>query len=502
MKTTDSTFEERAGIAEVRRVSSELRRFIGFGEEDQERLLAFFPHAEPHLSKVVDHFYDRLSDFPRAASVLRDQEHINQLKKTLIVWLVELLTGPWDDAYCQRRVRIGVRHVQVGLAVEYMFGAMSLVREHLYSIAQRVMEDGAGQLCISISRVTDFDLALMTWTYMDASSAQDQRTLQDMILENLPAAVLCLDEEMRVTSSTRLFDSESVTGRPLLEVLPSDLVDAVDIEGSIGIAHTLGHSLSYENVKTSQSRHFKLTIVPVEHALATTLVHVEDTTNLFEAEVRAKQAESLAQIGTLAANVAHEIRNPLAAISATIQIIGRSFHDGDQRRPVLEKLQHQISRLNQLVNDLLGYARPLDAHEEDVLLAECVRDAIITSGVEASMEGEGGMVCADPTALARILVNLLQNASDAGSQVTVRLSGHWIEVEDDGPGVAAEVEETLFEPFVTSKAKGTGLGLAICRKVCAGMGARLDLMPGPPTRFRVTFSVSRTSPAGTSKRSG
>ena len=81
MKTTDSTFEERAGIAEVRRVSSELRRFIGFGEEDQERLLAFFPHAEPHLSKVVDHFYDRLSDFPRAASVLRDQERINQLKK-------------------------------------------------------------------------------------------------------------------------------------------------------------------------------------------------------------------------------------------------------------------------------------------------------------------------------------------------------------------------------------------------------------------------------------
>jgi two-component system sensor histidine kinase PilS (NtrC family) len=76
----------------------------------------------------------------------------------------------------------------------------------------------------------------------------------------------------------------------------------------------------------------------------------------------------------------------------------------------------------------------------------------------------------------------------------------WVEVEDDGPGIAEEVASTLFDPFVTSKARGTGLGLAISKKLCTGMQARLELRPSIPTRFRITFSALRASPDGIEAR--
>jgi signal transduction histidine kinase len=240
-----------------------------------------------------------------------------------------------------------------------------------------------------------------------------------------------------------------------------------------------------------------------------------------QAESRALQSEALARIGSLAANVAHEIRNPLTAISATLQVIGASLDASDRRKPILTKVQEQVLRLDRLVSDLLGYARPVEPQSRRVGLGSVVREALAQAGVPARLlEAESVEVVADPQLVQQIIVNLLQNARDAAGgegQIEVRVGpGPAIEIADDGPGVSVEVTAKLFEPFVTTKMRGTGLGLAISRKLAESMGGALAWDPrrgqgcapgrGPGALFRLTLPPSPprggASPGDTAAHSG
>ncbi|MFT5586210.1 MAG: signal transduction histidine kinase [Cognaticolwellia sp.] len=119
--------------------------------------------------------------------------------------------------------------------------------------------------------------------------------------------------------------------------------------------------------------------MPLAHELAHMLVHLEELTDVVQAEVRAQQAEALARIGTLAANIAHEIRNPLAAISATLKVIGGSLATNDRRKVVLEKVGDQVLRLDRLVRDLLCYSRPAHVSNQVIHVRTLVMEAVAQS---------------------------------------------------------------------------------------------------------------------------
>ena len=252
--------------------------------------------------------------------------------------------------------------------------------------------------------------------------------------------------------------------------------------------------------EAEHARHFRVTLVPLEHELARLLIHIEELTDVVRNEQRLQQTEALARIGGLAAHMAHEIRNPLAAISATLQVIGGSMAEDDRRKAILGKVQDQVHRLDRLVSDLLGYARPVQVRLEMIDLHAAARDAVAASGVPAALVVEaGGCGRADAQHLQQVLVNLLQNARDAllgsGNPVEgkVRLrvcAGPALVVEDDGPGVPAEVQDRLFEPFVTTKTRGTGLGLAISKKLVSGMGGALSLEAAAAPLRGAAFRVS------------
>lgn len=478
--------------------------YVGFNEADQALLRAFAPCAEPHLGGITDRFYDRVLSNETARNVFEDEAQVNRLKQTLVVWCRELLNGPWDAAYHDRRVRIGHRHVQTGLPSRFMFTAMNGIRSDLCRIARS--EAGLGDAtseatCEAINRITDLDLAVMCGTFMDTRQQGALRTLQDLIVQNMPVTVLCLDQDMRVTSSTRM-SGGSALGRHVNEVLQPGLIHHVNLDAAFKRVRATGNELTMPRVVVGK-RHFRLTMVPIEHDLATVLLHIEEFTDVVDAQARAAQAESLARLGSLAANVAHEIRNPLAAISATLQVIGRSFDPTDRRAPILRKVNDQVFRLDRLVTDLLGYARPAEADFSLLELDSLAREAITESGVQAELQSEGASLCqGDQGYAVQVLVNLIQNARDAGGQVTVRVSGSTVEVQDDGAGVSPKVRPRLFDPFVTSKAKGTGLGLAICKKLCTAMGATIALEDKPPTRFVVSFRALPASGAGSGSRTG
>lgn len=493
----------------------EMAAYIGFTERDSAVLRTLAPHAEPELARISDHFYETLLRFPVAAAVLADEAQTTRLRHTLIVWMRQMLQGPHDEPYWQRRLLIGKTHVRVGLPMRYMFTAMHLLREDLLEVALRCRDcDSYDELTRAITRITDLELAVMCSTYMAAHENAQLRSLQDTIVRSLPVTAMCLDRDGRVTAATRTgvatFGLSAVVGFHYEELLPADLVEAARIREHIARARSSGNEVSAPRVVVGRgpgARYFRVNVVPLFHELAEVLLHIEELTDVVNTEARAQRSEALARIGALATNVAHEIRNPLTAISTTLQVIERSLDEVDRRRGILRKVQQQVVRLDRLVTDLLGYARPADASLAVQTLGPLVEEALVLSGVRAELGGElSTAALCDGQLVQQILINLAQNARDAAGEggaisVFVDAVGPAIEVEDSGPGVEAGMESQIFEAFVTTKSKGTGLGLAICRKLALAMDGNLELAGRSPglggARFRLNLQAppDRVSPS-------
>ncbi|MCB9743100.1 MAG: hypothetical protein H6740_10910 [Alphaproteobacteria bacterium] len=481
-----------------------MQRYVGFCSDDAAALRSLLPLVEPRLSWLADRFYSHIDQHPEAAAVLKDEAQRVRLHGTLQRWVRELLTGPHDEAYWAQRLRIGTTHVRVGLPQRFMFTAMSRLRMDLSLLARESMPgEQAWEACAAIQRVTDIELAVMLQSYMGAHEDLRLRDLQSAIVESLPVTALCVDKAGEVIvstrASTRVFGAAKEGASQLEAYLPEELIRRGRVRSNLERAIRAEREVTVPRVAVgdgADGRVFRVTIVPLGHELADALVHVEELTDVIQAEARAQQAETLARIGSLAANMAHEIRNPLAAISATLQVITRTLGDDDRRRVILGKVQEQVHRLDRLVSDLLGYARPTQAKLEPVVLVEVAREAIAQSGVDAELIADAEEVAvADRQLCQHVLMNLLQNARDAagpGASVQLRLcEGGRVCVEDGGPGVPPEMREQVFEAFVTTKTRGTGLGLAICRKMCEAMGAALtlDAEPSPLGGARFVLSL-------------
>ncbi len=469
---------------------NEMLAYVGFTRVDAVRLRALLPAVEPALPWLIDRFYRAIQANEGTRAILVDEAQILRLKKTLAQWVRELLSGPHDEAYYQRRQRIGRVHVRVGLPERYVFTAMNLLRRDLVDLASASLPWGEALPTIhSLGRITDLELAVMSATFHEAHEDRELSTLQEMIVGSLPVTVVCLDADQQVTAATRpgrgMVSRGGALGEHYSEHLPAGLGDVIDLSSLITQAMRTGRSVAVPRAvlgSSSKARHMRVGIVPLQHERVRILIHVEDLTDAVRAEMRMQQAEGLARLGGLAASVAHEIRNPLTAISTTLQVITRSLHVDDPRREVLGKVQKQVHRLDALVTDLLRYARPPRPQVRELDLAQLCRNEMAGHLARIVLEAsEPSVGRADPQMLQQILINLVQNARDAAGpegRVTLRVGpGPMLQVIDDGVGIADEVIDTLFEPFVTTKARGTGLGLAICRKLCESMSASLRLMP-------------------------
>jgi signal transduction histidine kinase len=469
----------------------ELRAYVGFTVEDERRLAALRDHALPHTKAIADRFYERVLQFEGARTVFEDLRQVERLKLTLQRWISELLTGPWDHAYWQMRRRIGEVHVRVRLPSQYMFTAMNRLMEELHAIARAALPpEQQAATAESLRRITDIELAIMLSTYIDEREQRGLEDLRHLLISNLPMTVLLLDKSGRVATSTSpqndLFTRQDLVGVALEDALRPEIITACQLRTQIERAFASKREILVPRVEVEidgSNRALRVSVVPLEHALANTFVHIEDLTETVAFEARARHAEHLARIGTLAASVAHEIRNPLAGISGTVQVIASSLGEEDERTKALRKVQEQIARLGALVGDLLSFSRPVSAHcrpiEIKPAVAYVVQQAAASEGSAAVIEGDGH-AHADAALLGEVLLNLVQNAWQAGAQkVVVQIADGRVRVFDDGPGVKKEDRERIFEPFFTTKVRGTGLGLPMARKLVEAMRGTLELGRSP-----------------------
>ena len=214
------------------------------------------------------------------------------------------------------------------------------------------------------------------------------------------------------------------------------------------------------------------------------------------------RSERLASVGRLAAGLAHEIGNPIAAI-LSIQELLLDGELGDDERDFVERMKRETERVHRVLRDLLDFARPAartpDGEEEEAIasvgdaveqVAALVRPQKSFAEVSLLVAIEEGLpaVAMHAERVEQVLLNLLLNAADAvprpGGQVSVSASQHQqmvrVAIEDNGGGIAPSVRGRLFEPFVTTKevGKGTGLGLAVCRGLIEAAGGTIDVEDG------------------------
>ncbi len=233
------------------------------------------------------------------------------------------------------------------------------------------------------------------------------------------------------------------------------------------------------------------------------------TARLAHAQDRLVRSERLASVGRLAAGLAHEIGNPIAALIGMQDLLLEGGLTEAEQRDFLQRMQRETERIHRILRDLLQFARPggpvSETEPQRGNVESAIYDTVALVSPQKSLhdielavdvEAELPEVTLGREHLVQVLLNLVLNAADAvgpRGKVTVRArqSGQFvsIEVEDDGPGVSEAVRERLFEPFVTTKdvGKGTGLGLAVCRGLIEAVGGRigLDEAHRPGARFQV-----------------
>jgi len=227
------------------------------------------------------------------------------------------------------------------------------------------------------------------------------------------------------------------------------------------------------------------------------------------AEEQAREADRLAYIGTLAAGLAHEIRNPLNSLNLNMQMLEEEISAGCEipsGRRLLGITMQEISRLERLVTDFLLYARPRPAELEEVVpvslmrrVEEVLAGEIRARGVNVVVvdECDGDRVVVDRGQMTQLLMNLAQNALAATEEsprpgevvLAVRCEGGKVAfvVEDNGVGIAAEEQERIFEIFYSTRKGGTGLGLAVVERIARTHEGeiRLESVPGEGTRVGV-----------------
>lgn len=208
-------------------------------------------------------------------------------------------------------------------------------------------------------------------------------------------------------------------------------------------------------------------------------------------EEKLTRAEHLAEIGQLAASMAHEIKNPLAGISGAIQVMQEAMEQDDPHRPILTEVLGQIGRLDAVVKDLLFYARPTPPRKERVRVDEIAvrvlrslreEPALQRLHIEHKVNDHPAVASVDSLQIEQLLMNLILNAAHASPDdgvivLSIKQNSDHIRftVQDRGSGMSQESIDHAFEPFFTTKAKGTGLGLSICRRIVEAHGGTIQL---------------------------
>ncbi len=346
------------------------------------------------------------------------------------------------------------------------------------------------------------------------------QALHASVLNSMSSGVVTVDSEGTVTYA-------NPSASELLHIPNGELVgrDAstlglIDPEIWKRVLRTEHELLRFEGNRTilGPEFYFGVSITALRDGTGASIGRIlifQNLTNLKKLESEARLNEKLAAVGELAAAIAHEIRNPLASISGSVQVLRSSVTPGSSDQRLMEIVVRESKRLSEILEDFLRYTRPRERAIDTVDGSGALRDVLTLLAhsdeltpahtLDIEVQPESLLLKADPGQLRQVFWNLARNAIAAmpdGGTLRVRAhaeEGKWMVIlTDTGRGMTEEERERLFTPFAHSFPGGTGLGLAIVYRIVQDHGGviRVDSAPGRGTSIALAFPTSSQDCAG------
>ncbi|HLA50963.1 MAG TPA: ATP-binding protein [Thermodesulfobacteriota bacterium] len=352
------------------------------------------------------------------------------------------------------------------------------------------------------------------------------------IIENINSGILTIDADARITSFNRA--AEKITGYTLGEVYNQavDMVFPLLMKEGYSVASLEGDQ-SYLRIdkpfkrKDGKEIFLGLSVSPMNPVRKEFsdgvkeggyIIIFQDLTRLKDIEEQLKRADRLRALGELAAGMAHEVRNPLASISGSVQVLKDSVVLGGDNKHLMDIIIRESDRLNTLITDFLLFAKPAvkmtDVSLNDIIMdtVEIFKNSPECKGVDIQIKLQDGlMVEGDVRQLKQVFWNLFLNAGHVmpnGGRLEVRgqkirgqglspeprtLTPEFTEItiSDTGSGIDAEDINRVFDPFFTTSDFGTGLGLAVVHRIVEGHHGRIEVKSkkGDGTSFKITLPM-------------
>ncbi|MFQ5780624.1 MAG: PAS domain-containing sensor histidine kinase, partial [Nitrospiria bacterium] len=376
-----------------------------------------------------------------------------------------------------------------------------LVKEGIYPKVQLERQDELGDLGNHFNRMTDQirmkDALLQKMYHQEKSRAEALEGYSQTLLKSIPSGVLGIDLAGRVTSCN--LAAERILGIPAASLLGKEIKDC------LGPFQPLSRILL--NTLKMQQETFRDEFSMEEHpkekrwiGIVTSLLRdakgeqigatavFSDMTEVRKLQEEIQLKEQLAMLGELSAGVAHEIRNPLAAIQTLVELLARKSR-GEQEKELAGEVVNEVGRLNQFITDFLQFARSPSLHPEPTDVDEIVDAALAMTisdtkqrhlTIQKQIPKNLPKILVDPYEFRRVLINVILNAVQAMNgpgELTIRseISNNRmiLHISDSGPGISPEAMKKIFRPFFTTKQGGTGLGLAISHRIITGHGGNI-----------------------------
>ncbi|MEW6264694.1 MAG: ATP-binding protein [Thermodesulfobacteriota bacterium] len=343
--------------------------------------------------------------------------------------------------------------------------------------------------------------------------------LSERIIQSMDSGLITLGPRGEILSFNAAaeqltgFHYGQVRGSPFTLVFPG-----LDLPGDIEAGPSPGRVWSWTYQRPDGQRFFLdfhlLSLRDRSGASLGRLLVFQDKTQIRQMEEEIERIERLAVLGELAAGIAHEIRNPLASMSGSFQLLANDIEcTGDQKR-LMGIIRREMERLNHIVTDFLLFARPRPGDKVPIDLSRTIEDILNMFQHQANLNEKirlirniipGLWIIFDRQQLEQVMWNLLQNAVEAmsqGGRLTVTVSRPEkpasmaaVAVADTGPGISTQDLPRIWDPFFTTKIGGSGLGLAIVFRILEGGGGRIEVSssPGQGTTFTLLLPLARRS---------
>ncbi|MBW1729823.1 MAG: PAS domain S-box protein [Deltaproteobacteria bacterium] len=330
--------------------------------------------------------------------------------------------------------------------------------------------------------------------------------LNDGIIRSISSGVIALNNQGQIIlfnpASEAIFGvrSHEAKGKRIEEILPSLSASLNEDKGKELEDQPSPGGFRDISIKGPEGEevHLRYSISPLQLPMKGpfgSIIVLQDITEIKKIEEEMKKVEGLALVGELAAGIAHEIRNPMASISGSIQMLKEGMSGNEIQAKLMDIVLREIARLNQLVNDFLLFARPRKPSIQNFDLNRLIRETLElfqhsqhwTAKIKVSSHLDGAFfVNSDPQLVKQILWNLLRNACEAmpsGGQLHIATSlirepaqspMVRIHIRDTGAGFDEKAIPHLFAPFFTTKEEGSGLGLAIVKRIVEALGGQVQ----------------------------